>query len=365
MRHRWFSLIAVAFVPALFAEAAPVARELAFVRSQERENQVSVLETLSAEFRPANGSGPSVWLIGVAHLGTREYFQAVQQRLEAHHVVLFEGVGGENLQKGAVPDTSEGLQGQLAKALGLAFQLDVIDYQRPHFVSADLTPEALNEAIEKRASAAAAPAQSDAGKNEIASPGDACTPVEAAPKVDSAMFQQLMGALKGEGEMAGQMKAMAALIGGTPEMRETTKLMLIEALGQAGELIEVAKAASPEIKDLFDVLITERNAEVIRQLLKRLQVLPPNQSIAVFYGAAHMDEIAKRLTTDLGYVPATRHWDAAFSADGTKSIMPAAQMRALLQMMSAQTRDPTAPGSSGPTPAELPLLNLFEAPAAR
>jgi hypothetical protein len=368
MRIPWLSLIAAVVVaPRLLAEAPPTAPALAFVRGQERENQISVLETLSAEYRPASGRGPSVWLVGVTHLGTREYYAAVQKRLDAQHAVLFEGVGGGQLQLGAVPDTSQGVQGQLAKALGLVFQLDAIDYQRPHFSNSDLTQEALNAALEKRASAEAAPGKApEKNADAAAAAADACSQVPAPSKVDEAMFEQLMGALKGEGEMAEQMRGIAALIGSTPEMRETTKLMLIEALAQAGELIEIAKAMSPEIKDLFEVLITERNAEVIRQLEHRLRTLPPDQSIAVFYGAAHMDEIAARLTKDLGYEPAAQHWDVAFAADGTKSMMPAAQMRLLMQMMRAQMQpNPSPANGASKLQPELPLLKLFEMPPAK
>ena len=66
-----------------------------------------------------------------------------------------------------------------------------------------------------------------------------------------------MDALHGEGEIGEAMGAMTALISSTPEMRETTKFMLLEALGQAGEMLDIAKSLSPELKDLFEVLITD------------------------------------------------------------------------------------------------------------
>jgi hypothetical protein len=166
----------------------------------------------------------------------------------------------------------------------------------------------------------------------------------------------LMDALHGEGEMAETMGTMTALIGSTPEMRETTKLMLLEALGQAGELLDIAKSMSPELKDLFEVLITERNAEVLSQLESQVKKFGPDQSVAVFYGAAHMDEIAKRLTEQLSYKPGTQLWDTAFTANGAKSFMQPAQIKMIMQMMRTQMQDP---GAAGPDTGTLPLLNLF------
>lgn len=333
-------LAPLVLAPALLAEAPKTT--LSFLRTQHTEGAPSTLQTLSAEYRPASGAGPSVWLIGVAHLGTPEYYAALQKRLDAQSSVLFEGVGGQHMTTGAKAQTG-GIQGQLATALGLVFQLDAIDYKRPHFTNSDLTPDALNEAIERRA--------------ETPAPAQPAKPGEPAPKpekVSKETFDQLMSALQGQGEFAESLGGMITLMGSTPQMRETTKLMLVEALGQAGELIDLAKTASPEMKDLFDVILTERNAVVVRQLGARLKALRPGQSVAVFYGAAHMDEIAHRLTTDLRYTPAAQHWDTAFTADGTQSIMPPAQIRAMIQMVRTQLQNP------GPDAPQLPLFNLLQ-----
>ena len=66
-------------------------------------------------------------VIGVAHLGTREYYDAIQKRLDSQSAVLYEGVGGDKMASGAKPEA--GIQTQLANALGLMFQLDAIDYK--------------------------------------------------------------------------------------------------------------------------------------------------------------------------------------------------------------------------------------------
>jgi hypothetical protein len=346
----------LALVPALIAEEAKSPTALAFIRTQAMPEQISGLQTLSQQYVPANGVGPIIWLIGVAHLGTKEYYGDLQKRLDSQTSVLFEGVGGDELTKGAKLDTDSGLQSQLARALGLVFQLDAIDYQRPNFHNSDLTPDRLNQAIARRA--VPKPGEKGATLPEPADPAPTSTQREAGttPKVDNQTYKMLMDALHGEGEMAETMGNMTALIGSTPEMRETTKLMLLEALGQAGELLDLAKSMSPELKDLFEVLITERNAEVLTQLESQVQKLGAAQSVAVFYGAAHMDELAKRLTENLNYKPATQLWDTAFTANGAKSFMQPAQIKMIMQMMRTQMQDP---GAATPDTNGLPLLNLF------
>jgi hypothetical protein len=347
----------LALVPALVAEEAKTSTALGFIRTQPIQEQISGLQTLSQEYVPANGVGPVIWLVGVAHLGTPEYYGGLQKRLDAQTSVLFEGVGADELTKGAKLDTDSGLQSQLAKSLGLVFQLDAIDYQRPNFHNSDMTPERLNDAIVRRATPK--PGEKKSGKSvEHHDTAAACTPNDASaiPKVDNQTYKMLMDALHGEGEMAETMGSMTALIGSTPEMRETTKLMLLEALGQAGELLDIAKSMSSELKDLFEVLITERNAEVLSQLESQVKKLGPDQSVAVFYGAAHMDEIAKRLTEHLSYKPGTQLWDTAFTANGAKSFMQPAQIKMIMQMMRTQMKDPSA---AGPDTGGFPLLNLF------
>jgi hypothetical protein len=345
----------LALLPALHAEPA----KMAFLRTHDNG-----LQTLSAEYKSPDGKGPSVWLIGVAHLGSREYYDAIQKRLDSQSAVLFEGVGGEKLTSGAKAES--GIQTQLANALGLLFQLDAIDYKRAHFINSDLTVDKLNDAVSKRSAATAAIA--DAEKKQVA-PGksDSVTPAPGEPakplqKVDNQTFNSLMDAIRGEGEMAESLGGMIGLLGSTPEMRETTKLMLVEALGQAGEIIDLAKAASPELKDMFEVLLTERNAEVLRQLDAQIAKLKAGQSVAVFFGAAHMDEIAERLTAQLHYTPAKQEWDTAFKADASKSIMPPAQIKMMIQLMRSQLSNPNAASPDGSAGGS-PLLNLF-APAA-
>jgi hypothetical protein len=346
-----FLLPLLMFAPALLAETPTASSQLAFIRSQDQE-KVASMQTLSEEFKPADGRGPAVWLIGVAHIGTPEYYAALQKRLDAQSIVLFEGIDAARLKDGPKPHDDKGLQGQLAKALGLVFQLDGIDYHRSHFVNCDLTTHDLEKAITDRASEPETP---KSGPAEKSGPSDPTAPPvkekrngsKLPAKVDTATLDTLMQAIRGEGDIGNKLNGMVAMMGSTPEMRETMKLTFIVALGQAGDLINAAKSASPEIRNLIEVIMNERNENVIRQVKARLPKVGPGKTIAVFYGGAHMDEIAKRLTEELHYAPAVQVWDTAFTADTTKSMMPPAQIKLLMQTVLTQLQNGSAGKGGG------------------
>ncbi|HYR59097.1 MAG TPA: hypothetical protein VEO95_10720 [Chthoniobacteraceae bacterium] len=314
MKHLRLFIVVLVFAasPLLHAEP-PTAKTAAFLRTTDLPESARGLQTGSTEYRPASGSGASVWLIGVAHLGTAEYFKAIQQRLDRQTVVLYEGIGIHDVQQGpGALKGDSGIQGTLADALGLKFQLDAIDYRRASFINSDLRAPELEHEVKQRG------ADSGSASDET--------------------FNQLVDALQGTGMMGGALTQMIGFLGSSPQMREMTKLMLIEVLGQAGELIDAARNLSPDVKDLFDVILTQRNAVVIRDLRAQLARLKPGQSVAVFYGAAHMDEIAQRLRDELHYAPVKTEWDTAFSASSAQSGIDAAQVRMMLDLLRTQLK---------------------------
>jgi len=312
---------------ALFLAARLMAAEPeSFVRSIETPEKLSAVQTRTVEYRPSSGAGPSIVLVGAAHLGTAEYFAALQERLDACSVVLFEGVGiGDALKRGPGTLNRElGLQKQLGDALGLVFQLNAIDYRRAHFINSDLQPDAVQSEVKERAAKAAPGSKSE----------------------DT--FASLMEALQGTGKGAEMIQPMIALLGGSLETRETARLLFIEVLGRAGEFLGLAKGASTEMRDLFDVIITERNEIVMRDLRAQLSKTGAGKSVAVFYGAAHLPDIAERVVKELHYAAVGEKWDTAFSADPAKAAMQPAQIRLILDMAAQQLKagvtDGTLPG---------------------
>ncbi len=308
------------------------AAEPLFLRSTETEARLSAIQTSSVEYRPAEGEGPAIVLIGVAHLGTAEYYRAIQERLDAQTVVLFEGVGFDETTKQAPGEKTHdtGIQKQLSNALGLVFQLDAIDYRRPHFVNSDLPAKGVEEKIREHTD------RPEAKVSKRSGPGKKKAKARAhsdPPEAPDDTYQLLMGAIQGRPETMEMLKPMLAFVSASPEMVETTRLLLIEMLSRAEEMVGFAKSISPEMKDLFDVLLVERNAVVLRDLRAQIAKHKAGETIAIFYGAAHMAELARRLRDDLHYTPGAEQWDTAFTADPAKSVVPPAQLKMILEMV--------------------------------
>ena len=326
-RYRLSRLLALAVLPLaafrLVADEPAASKSWAFIRSSELADKAMAAQTLSAEYRPEAGGGPAVWLVGVSHLGTGSYYKALQERLDRHTVVLFEGIGADGEKKDG--EHGAGMQGQLAKALGLVFQLDAIDYDRPNFVNSDLPMDKLRAQVRER--------------SKDASPEDA-----------DRTLSTLVDAMQGTGEIGAAVTQLTDMIGSSEAMREMTKAVLIELLGRAGEIIEMASSQSPEVKTLFEVILAERNKTVLRDVRVQLAKLKPGETVAIFYGAAHMDEIARDLREKLHYVPAQQEWETAFSTDPTKSGLDSVQARMIVDMIKGGMQ--LAPKPAPPAPKE-------------
>jgi hypothetical protein len=304
-------------------EAAPQKAKLTFIRSADLPDARTAAQTLSAEYRPAGGSGPTVWLVGVAHIGEPDYYRAIQERLDRCTTVLFEGVDGASMKEMRRGGRESDLQGKIARSLGLVYQLEAIDYDRAHFLNGDLSTEELREEI-----------------RENTSPG-------AAPEAVEKTFDSLVGALKGQplggpamnggapdiGAAADQLLKMAT---NSDQSREFTKALLVEAMGQAGELLAVVSQQSPEMKGLLDLILTRRNEALLRHLRAQLAKAKSGESIAVFYGAAHMDEIEQTLRAELGYTRAAEQWETAFTAEPAKYGIQPQFLRMMLEMAKVQ-----------------------------
>lgn len=197
---------------------------------------------------------------------------------------------------------SGSLQGQLASALGLKFQLEVMDYDRPNWRCSDMSMDELDRALEKH-DLAVAPLQD--------------------MLEGSSLPAHLIKA------MLGLMKLLNALTeGGASDL---LKVMLIEMLGDE-RLIDQAMAQFG--RGFGDVIIGERNQVVIDDLKQIIQDEPEIGTIAVFYGAGHMTDLAARLKEQLGYEPTGEpEWVTAIEVNLTASSIPPQQMRQMRMML--------------------------------
>src|SRR6267142_4821784 len=62
-----------------------------YVRASTCESNVLELQIAARRFVPTRGKRPTVWLTGVSHIGSSNYFAKLQRYLDAQTLVLFEG----------------------------------------------------------------------------------------------------------------------------------------------------------------------------------------------------------------------------------------------------------------------------------
>jgi hypothetical protein len=128
-------------------------------------------------------------------------------------------------------------------------------------------------------------------------------------------FDVLLKIMDGSSFLGSLFKAGLEVIGSSPELRGMAKLTMIEAVGRLkGDLTDI-QGLPPDWKRLIQVLIQARNEHLLGDLRAELRKIPAGGSIAVFYGAGHMDDLEKRVTGGLHYRAVEEKWLTAFSVD--------------------------------------------------
>jgi hypothetical protein len=220
-------------------------------------------------------TGRRVDLVGAVHIADMAYYREVQRLLEAADLVLYELVKDEDadmkeVEEGASPIRD--FQVKMASWFGFAFQLEGIAYDRPHFVHADMTVAQFE---------AAAPPVAEAP--DAKKPGALIAGLEGQVK----LLENVLKAMGIEDEKRG------------PKVRKTVKGFLGRMMGAMGTQMGTLLGSATN-----DLLIVKRNEVAIQ----RLEEVPESaRSVAIFYGAAHLPDMEKRLEA-LGYERVGARW---------------------------------------------------------
>lgn len=205
------------------------------------------------------------------------------------------------LRRAEVDAAGDGIQAQLARALGLEFQLSAIDYARTNWRNSDLSIDEVSERL--------------GGGGENAEP----------------LFQLLDG--------SSTMARMASLVLGFIErdasMSAMVRLMMIETLAQAESLMG---AMPGEMNDFMRVIIVDRNQAVLDDLRRLLDTEKGHESVALFYGAGHLPDLEEAMVRDFAYEHRETRWftgmRVAYDDAGGKD--QADSMREMLRTMMGQ-----------------------------
>lgn len=224
-------------------------------------------------------SRTTLFLVGAIHIGDPAYYQRLQDVLDSCDAVLFEGVGGD--ADAAAPSAEDiarfdalfQLQLKLNALLGLQFQKDGLDYDRSWWRNADVGMVELKDQLDARG--AALPTDS--------------------PLV-RALLQMVLGGLD------------ASQIDRDPRMRLLVKRQVAMALATADQLL------ATQMQALNEVLIDWRNDAALCVLDDELARGAKGRWIALFYGAAHLPDFARKLA-ERGFEYQAAAWLEAWRID--------------------------------------------------
>lgn len=264
------------------ATKAKVAKENDYIRILKNDKKKpEALETSIIRFEGRPGTryaGRTVDLVGVVHIGQKDYYQELDRRLAGYDAVLYELVApdGTRIQPSdlqARRSVLASMQTGMKDLLELEYQLEHINYLAENFVHADMSPEEFTE--------------------DMASRGDGLWKMAA----------RLMGAgLVAQNSNGGDLGVLAAILSGDRTMGLRQSL--------AKQLITMDLSG---LDDSYgeNTLIKGRNRKAFRVLEKELA--SGKKEIAVFYGAGHMEDMASRLESDFemsrGSITWLKAWD--------------------------------------------------------
>jgi len=228
------------------------------------------------------GRGPlRVDLVAAVHVGSRGYYETLDRLFTGYDAVLYELVAPPNARipkpgrkpAGAIGSAQQGL----TRLLGLEYQLDQVDYGADNFVHADLSPKEFDAAMARRG--------------------------ESWWTMFSRLMRESMARADhggGSGEEIGVGDLFGMLFGGGPERQVKLRRIMAE---QFSDMDVLTAAFGGEDGS---TLITDRNAAAL-EILRR-QIAGGRRTIAIFYGAAHMEDFDVRLREDFGLQPRETAW---------------------------------------------------------
>ncbi len=277
---RWGRAWLVLLLGVVLAMPAVAAEAPSFMRMKtDAEGEPQALQVGLARYR--DGAGRTLDLVGAVHVADREYFQDLDARFEDYDVVLYELVGdpdgGERRPAGVGLNLVGLMQGGMKEAMGLAFQLEEIDYERDNFVHADMTAGEFSASMRDR------------------------------DESWTGTFVQLWAASVLSQDAAAQQAQMLEVLFASDRQLAFKRLMAESMIDQA-HVLEVLAGEDGS------VLITERNRKALSVLERELDNGARN--LALFYGAGHLPDFHRRLTGELGFELEVVEWLDAWDLRG-------------------------------------------------
>jgi hypothetical protein len=207
------------------------------------------------------------------------------------------------------------VQQQMAKAMGLKFQLELMDSSKPNWRNSDLS---LDE-------------------------------MQARFKAGGADASALLGMLDGQSLSARFAGALLAIVAANPQMSAMLKMVMVDVLAGSEEMMGGEGRGMPRgMGKLMKVIVHDRNQVVLDDLRALVAKEPGVKEVAVFYGGGHMPDLEARLVGEMGYRLADEVWTPAIRANPKDAgLTPEAAKRLRGSMRSTIERQTGARGGAG------------------
>lgn len=261
-----------------------------FIRLKHNDDSVPLsLQTAVVDYQSAKPelAGVTVSLVGAVHVGEKAYYEKLNELFGKYDAVLYEMVAPEGtvIPKGGKPGGNpvSAIQNGMKDMLHLEHQLQCIDYTQANMVHADMSPDGFAQSMKDRG---------------------------------ESIWQMLMRALAHglAAQASGQQKSsfneidmLMALL--DPDRSTAMKKILAEQF----EDLEGMMAAldGPD----GSTLISERNKVAIKEL--KTQLAAGKKRVAIFYGAAHLNDMQHHLGDDFGLKRSGETWLTAWDLTST------------------------------------------------
>lgn len=244
------------------------------------------LETAIARYQgtpPGRSTPVVVDLVGAIHVGDSAYYADLNRRFRAYEALLFELVAPEGtiVPKGQQVSSDNPLgamQNSMKGMLDLEHQLEIVDYTRPNFIHADMSPEKLVATMTER---------------------DESVVQMYFRMVGQSIAEQTKMAQKGESAEVDMFKAFFS-----DDRPRQLKISMASQLTQLESLLTSFGG------EKGSTLIHERNRTAMDVLAR--EIAAGKRSFGIFYGAGHLADMDERLRERFGLKQTSKEWVVAW-----------------------------------------------------
>lgn len=276
---RFLALLMILF-SATDAAAGDVRSEFTRIASDE-QGAPQALQLAIVTYAPTNSDRDvRIDLISAVHVGEKSYYAELNQLFEHYDALLYELIA----PAGTIITTDDrptgmvsGLQRGMTAMLDLEFQLSEIDYTKPNFVHADLSPKEMSASMAERKES-----------------------------LYVYFWRLVFASLRDYSRDPLNLRNVNALTSSMSSSRQSHPLKLM----MANEFADLDRFEGMLGKDSESAVIGARNERAIEVLEREVEA--GARRIGIFYGVGHMRDLENRLL-DIGYKPIATRWIDAWA----------------------------------------------------